>query len=176
MHTEDISALVKEAQRSPAAFAAVYDRYLTPVYRYLYSRVGNADDAEDLTAQTFLSALERLNSYQEKGTFGGWLFAIAHSKVIDHYRKEKPQTWLDPASTLAGKDNPPGDVEKHLELEKLALIINNLAPAEQEIIRLRYVAGLSFAEAAEALGKREDAVKKSLYRLLARVQSQMELP
>ena len=80
------------------------------------------------------------------------------------------------AGASRSRDDPPGDVEKNLELEKLALIINNLDPAEQEIIRLRYVAGLTFAEVAAALGKREDAVKKSLYRLLARVQSQMELP
>ena len=60
MHPDDIPALVKEAQRNPSAFGVVYDRYLTPVYRYLYSRVGNASEAEDLTAQTFLSALERL--------------------------------------------------------------------------------------------------------------------
>ena len=177
MHTdEDIPALVKEAQRNPAAFAALYDHYLAPLYRYLYSRVGNAADAEDLIAQTFLSALERLGSYSEKGAFGGWLFAIAHSKVIDHYRREKALSRLDSAGELAGGGDPPGDVEKRLELEKLAAILHNLSSDEQETIRLRYLAGLSFAEVAAALVKREDAVKKSLYRLLARVQSQMETP
>jgi RNA polymerase sigma-70 factor (ECF subfamily) len=180
MHPDDIPALVKEAQRSPAAFAAVYDRFLTPVYRYLYSRVGNAPDAEDLTAQTFLSALERLKSYRENGTFAGWLFAIAHSKVIDHYRRNRPQGGLESALEIAGDADPVGDVEKHLELEKLASILQTLSDDEQEIIRLRYVADLSFAEIAAALGKREDAVKKSLYRLLARLsvqfESQMETP
>ncbi len=176
MHPDDIPALVKEAQRSPSAFAALYDRFLTPVYRYLYSRVGNVSDAEDLTAQTFLSALERLSSYRENGTFAGWLFAIAHSKVIDHYRRNRPQGGLESARELAGEADPVRDVEKRLELEKLASILQTLSDDEQEIIRLRYVADLSFAEIAAALGKREDAVKKLLYRLLARVQGQMETP
>ena len=176
MHPDDIPALVKEAQRNPAAFAMLYDRFLTPVYRYLYSRVGNVSDAEDLTAQTFLSALERLTSYRENGTFAGWLFAIAHSKVIDHYRRHRPQGGLDSALEIAGDADPVGDVEKRLMLEKLASILQTLSDDEQEMIRLRYVADLSFAEIAAALGKREDAVKKALYRLLARVQSQMETP
>ena len=176
MHPDDIPALVKEARRNPAEFAALYDRYLMPVYRYHYSRVGNAAEAEDLTAQTFLTALERLSGYHENGTFAGWLFAIAHNKLIDHYRREKPQTGLDPAHETPATDDPAGDAEKHLELEKLAAIIQNLNEDEQELIRLRYSADLSFAEVAAALGKREDAVKKTLYRLLTRVQSQMETP
>jgi len=176
MHPDDIPALVKEAQRNPSAFGVVYDRYLTPVYRYLYSRVGNASEAEDLTAQTFLSALERLPSYREKGAFAGWLFAIAHSKVIDHYRRERSQSGLESAREVTSDSDPVGDAEKRLELEMLASILQNLSADEQEIIRLRYVADLSFAEIATALGKREDAVKKSLYRLLARVQGQMETP
>ena len=176
MHPDDIPALVKVAQRNPAAFAAVYERFLPPVYRYLYSRVGNVPDAEDLTAQTFLSGLERLNRYRENGTFAGWLFAIAHSKVIDHYRRQRPQAGLESVRELAAEADPVEDVEKRLELEKLSAILQTLSDDEQEIIRLRYVADLSFAEIAAALGKREDAVKKSLYRLLARVQSQMEAP
>jgi RNA polymerase sigma-70 factor (ECF subfamily) len=176
MHPDDLPALVKEAQRNPAAFAAVYDRFLTPVYRYLYSRLGNVAEAEDLTAQTFLAALERLNSYREHGTFAGWLFAIAHSKVVDHYRRERPQGGLESAQEIAGEADPAGEVEKRLDYRKLASLLQTLSAEEQEIIRLRYVADLSFAEIAAALGKREQAVKKSLYRLLARVQSQMETP
>jgi RNA polymerase sigma-70 factor, ECF subfamily len=180
MHPDDTPALVKEAQRNPSEFAAIYDCFLTPVYRYLYSRLGNVPDAEDLTAQTFLSALERLNSYRENGTFAGWLFAIAHSKVVDHYRRHRPQGRLESAQDVAGDADPAGDVEKRLELAKLASILQTLSEDEQEIIQLRYVADLSFAEVAAALGKREDAVKKSLYRLLARLsvqfESQMETP
>ena len=100
--------------------------------------------------------------------------------MIDHYRRNRPQGGLDSALEVAGDADPVGDVEKRLELEKLASILQNLSDDEQEIIRLRYVADLSFAEIAAALGKREDTVKKSLYRLLARLsvqfESQMETP
>jgi RNA polymerase sigma-70 factor (ECF subfamily) len=171
---EDIPTLVKEAQRNRSAFAAVYDHYLRPVYRYLYSRVGNPDDAEDLTTQTFLSALERLSSYRENGAFAGWLFAIAHNKIIDHYRRDKPHSGSEALLKMAGQDDPVGDAEKHQELEKLASILQHLSGDEQEIIRLRYAANLTFAEIAAALGKREEAVKKSLYRLLARLKDLLE--
>ena len=176
MYPDDTPALVKAAQRNPVAFAAVYDRFVTPVYRYLYSRAGNAADAEDLTAQTFLSALERLDSYRENGTFAGWLFAIAHHKVIDHYRRGRFLDGLELPSNLPGDADPSGDAEKRLELQKLAAILHNLSADEREILRLRFVADLSFAEIATALGKREDAVKKALYRLLGRVQTRMETP
>jgi RNA polymerase sigma-70 factor (ECF subfamily) len=176
MYPDDLPALVKIAQRNPATFAAIYDRFLTPVYRYLYSRVGNVADAEDLTAQTFLAALERLSRYRENGTFAGWLFAIAHSKVIDHYRRHRPQVGLDSAQEMAGEADVVEYVEERLDLAKLASIFQRLSEDEQEILRLRYVADLSFAEMAAVLGKREEAVKKSFYRLQARVQGQMETP
>ena len=60
------------------------------------------------------------------------------------------------------------------ELSRIRFLVNHLNEDEQELIRLRYVADLSFVEMAELLGAREDAVKKSVYRLLARLKGQME--
>ncbi|HEY4579705.1 MAG TPA: sigma factor [Candidatus Acidoferrales bacterium] len=66
---DDIAALVESARCDPAAFAGLYDRYVQPVYRYVRSRVGGAQEAEDLTAQTFLAALESLPRYRHTGRF-----------------------------------------------------------------------------------------------------------
>ena len=84
----DDAVLVRAARHDLAAFAALYRRYVTPIYRYLYSRVGNAADAEDLTAQTFVAALEGLPGYRERGNFAAWLFTIAHNKAADHHRQQ----------------------------------------------------------------------------------------
>jgi RNA polymerase sigma-70 factor (ECF subfamily) len=65
----DDSLIVRAARSDPAAFAPLYRRYVTRVYRYIYSRVGNNADAEDLTAQVFLAALEGLQRYHEQGNF-----------------------------------------------------------------------------------------------------------
>ena len=84
---ENITSLVAEAKTNSAAFAGLYEHFVQPVYRYLYSRVGSLHDAEDLTSQTFMAAFEGLPRYRERGHFAAWLFRIAQSKLMDYFRK-----------------------------------------------------------------------------------------
>ena len=88
-----------EFDRSPAAFAELYRQYLKPVYRYLYLKTGSPAEAEDLTSQVFLSALEGLPRYRHQGHFSAWLFSLARRKAADYYRSRKPQASLDEAET-----------------------------------------------------------------------------
>jgi RNA polymerase sigma-70 factor (ECF subfamily) len=169
-----LSALVAKAQANPAAFATLYDQFLKPVYRYLYRRTGSRADAEDLTAQTFLSALEALPRYREQGHFPAWLFAIAHSKLGTHWRAGRGQTGLDEIEEQGADPDLFGGVVRGQQLGQLNALLGALRDDEQELIRLRYVAGLPFGEIGALLGKNEGAVKKSLYRLLARLQNQLE--
>jgi RNA polymerase sigma-70 factor (ECF subfamily) len=66
---ENIPMLVEDAKDDPAAFGQLYNHYVQPVYRYLYSRAGTTHDAEDLTSQTFMAAFEYLPRYRERGQF-----------------------------------------------------------------------------------------------------------
>ena len=170
----NLSALANEAKTNPAAFADLYNQTIQPVYRYLRSHVQTVHEAEDLTSQTFIAAYENLPRYREKGHFSAWLFRIARSKLIDYYRTSKSETSLDVIENLAGMDNSLINFVQRDDLKKLKVLIRNLNENERDLIRLRYVADLPFSEIAEILGKREDAVKKSLYRLLATLKSQME--
>ncbi len=172
---DDVSRLIENARQNPLAFARLYDRFSKPIYRYLYSRVSNQTDAEDLTAQTFLTALEKLPRYRERGHFKAWLFTIARNKALDHFRKKQPELLLDGAEIRAGQNDLLADVIQSEQIQQLSALIRSLDQKEQELLRLRYVADLSFAEMATVLGKRQDAVKKSLYRLQARLQSQLEV-
>ncbi len=171
---EDISMLVKDAKDDPGAFGRLYDIYVQPVYRYLYSRVGTMHDAEDLTSQTFLTALEHLPRYRERGQFAAWLFRIARSKALDHFRRNRRELDLEEAEASVGGGDALVQVIQGEEINHLRSLIGNLSAEEQDLIRLRYVAELTFAEMADLLGKREEAVKQSVYRLLARLKSQME--
>jgi RNA polymerase sigma-70 factor (ECF subfamily) len=171
--TTDESALVRLAQTDAQAFGALYDRYVQRVYRYCFYRTNNAADAEDLTAQTFLAALEALPRYRQDGAFAAWLFSIAHKKVADYHRRI-PHLPLDESSLPAIQTDFGLDMEKSQRRESLLRLIRSLAEQERELIHLRYVAELSFAEIARVLHKKEDAVKKMLYRLSARLKSGLE--
>ena len=170
---ENESALVSAAQRDPAEFTALYDHYFQPIYHYLYSRVGNVPEAEDLTTQTFLAALEALPHYRHRGCFSAWLFTIARNKARDHYR-HKPVESLNESHPDQGED-PLAQVIHSDQIEQLASLLGSLKEEEQELIRLRCAAGLSFAEIGASLGRKEDTVKKAFYRLAARLQRQLEV-
>ncbi|MHB8819850.1 MAG: RNA polymerase sigma factor, partial [Bellilinea sp.] len=97
----DESDLVEAARKDLREFGVLYKRFVTPVFRYLYSRTGNLHEAEDITAQTFLIALETFERFRGDGHFSSWLFGIARNKVIDHYRQRKPVVPIEDAASEA---------------------------------------------------------------------------
>jgi RNA polymerase sigma factor (sigma-70 family) len=160
---------------APAAesFGALYDRWLQPVYRYVLSRVRNAQEAEDLTSQTFLTALEAFPRYREQGRAAAWLFTIARNKILDSARRKIPAPLPEDEDCPIYADDPAGGWDAEV-LIALRVRIASLSEEEQELIRLRYVADLSFSEMAAVVGKREEAVKKFLYRLVERLRKDLE--
>ena len=173
-HPENLTALAIEAKTNPAVFGKLYDHFVQPVYRYLYSRVGSRHDAEDLTSQTFIAAYEALPRYRERGHFSAWLFRIARSKLMDYFRRSNHEVDLDAMEIPIEEGDALNQVIQDEELSRLKSLLSRLGEKEQDLIRLRYVADLSFAEMAELLGKREATVRKSVHRLLARLKGQME--
>lgn len=170
----ELSELVARAQAAPLQFGPIYDRYIQPVYRYIYSRVMNPVEADDLVAQTFLSALEALPRYRDKGHFSAWLFSIARSKLMDHFRKHKREVAYERDLENGERVDLLGDLIQSQEVAQLATLIRELDEDKKELLRLRYVAGLSYAEMGALLKKKEDTVKKAVYRLLERLHRQME--
>jgi RNA polymerase sigma-70 factor (ECF subfamily) len=158
----------------PNAFSPLYDRYVQPIYRYLASRLGSSDEAKDVTSQTFLAAYEAFPGYRDQGHFSAWLFSIARSKLVDHLRKEYRQ---ERARDLTLDDHTLDPLQEIVQSERrqaLRRLLRSLPEEELELLRLRYVAGISFRDLAALLKKNEDAVKKNVYRLLARLHSQLE--
>jgi RNA polymerase sigma factor (sigma-70 family) len=171
----DDAVLVRAARRDPVAFAALYRRYVTPIYRYLYSRVGNAADAQDLTAQTFVAALEGLPGYHERGSFAAWLFTIAHNKAADHHRQQHPHLPLDEAlDSPDDGENPLTCMMQAEALQRLAALVAQLEEDKQELLRLRFTAGLTYCQIGTILGRSEGAVKMAMRRLLHRLEAEWE--
>ena len=174
MYNEDLSVLITKARENPAAFGRLYDLYVQPVFRYLFQRVGSQQDAEDLTSQTFIAAYESLTHYRGQKHFAAWLFSIARHKLMDYYRHKSSQPQMKELEEVPKEEDTLGKIILDEDLSQLRSLIQHLSNDEQDLIYLRYLAGLSYIEIAELLDKNMEAVKKSVYRLLARLKSQME--
>lgn len=169
--------ILAECRVNPTAFSGLYQRYLGRVYRYLYDRVRERAAAEDLTSQVFLAALENLPRYRHQGNFAAWLFSIARRKAADHFRQNREQVSLDGLEdALPGEDDPLPQVIAGEQMERLAQVIADLGEAEQELLRLRYAAELSFDEIGVLLKRNPAAVKMQLYRLLDRLGEKLQTP
>jgi RNA polymerase sigma-70 factor, ECF subfamily len=171
----DEADLIAAAKLDPREFGKIYHLYIQPIFRYLYSRIGSLPEAEDATAQTFLAALEALDRYHHQGHLAAWLFTIARGKAMDHFRAQRQQIPLEDAENVPAEIDLLQQVIQTEQIVALTRLINVLPEEELELIRLRYIAELSFSEIGHLLNRSEDAVKKSFYRLLARLQSQLEV-
>lgn len=177
---DDVIALVDAARDgSPDAFAALYDRYIDKVYRFIYFKCsGDKALAEDLTSETFIRALRRMKDFNWQGRdIGAWFITIARNLVYDHYKSGKARlevTGIDP-SGQRGDDivDPEHEALKSVTRAELAKAIAQLNEDQQEVIHLRFMQELSVAETAAAMEKTEGAIKamqfravKALYRLV----------
>jgi RNA polymerase sigma-70 factor (ECF subfamily) len=166
-----VMALVHAAQSGDGeAFGALYDRYVDMVHRYIAYRVNNHALAEDLTSETFLRALRRIESFRWQGRdFGAWLVTIARNLITDHfnssrYRLEHSTSDLVEAGADRNLEGPEGEVLAGITNATLLDAVKQLNPEQQECIVLRFLQGMSVAETAVVLGKNEGAIKALQYR------------
>lgn len=158
------------------ALGAIYDTYLLQVYRYVYSRVGNASDAEDITEEVFVRVVENIARFQWHDVpFTAWLFRIAHNQVVSHHRRRaaRPAAVSTDEHELDMEDTSPGPeaaIEHIMTVREVADACERLPDAQRRVISLRFAAGLSVKETAEALGKTENNVKVLQHKAIARLQ------
>jgi RNA polymerase sigma-70 factor (ECF subfamily) len=167
----EISALVERAKGyDHQALSKLCELYYRDVYAYVYYRVSNVQDAEDLTEDVFLKMVEGIDACRASGekSFLAWLFRIANNRVIDHYRRRAVRDHLPlDEQRLPMHSGPEGPVQNKLTRERLQRAIPKLTDDQQQVIVLRFVEGLSHAETAQVLGKSEGAVKALQHRGLA---------
>lgn len=160
-----IAALVTLAQQGDAeAFGLVYDAYVDSIYRYLYYRVGSHALAEDLTSETFLRALRRLDSFTWRGTdIGAWFVTIARNLVTDHAKSSRFKLEV-PTADMRDADRADEGIEDEVlgRLQSASLLgaVRRLKADQQECIVLRFLQGLTVAETALVMGRSQGAVKQ----------------
>jgi RNA polymerase sigma-70 factor (ECF subfamily) len=154
-------SLVRRAQkRDQEAFAQLYEEHIDKIYRYIALRIGNETEAEDMTQQVFLNALQSISSFKWRGIpFSAWLFRIAHNQVVDYLRKKKRTPVLLDESLPSGEDAPQQITERKLDIERLLKATRQLTEAQREVISLRFTSELPIAQVAKIMGKSQGAIK-----------------
>ena len=166
----DTNQLVAWAQCGDTeAFAALYMRYFDRVYGYLRMSLRDRHEAEDLTQQVFLKALDHLDTYElaPDRSFRPWLFRIARNLLIDHVKKHRPTLLEDPAEVFDRRRSAVGPADEATVQSTLAwmsdsevtLFIERLPLPQRQVITLHYMIGLSLEEIADVLGRSPGSVR-----------------
>jgi RNA polymerase sigma-70 factor (ECF subfamily) len=160
------------------AFSILYGNYQDAIYRYIFVRIGNAVEAEDLTEDVFVRAWEALPNYRPtEHPFKSWLYRIAHNLIVDHHRKRRPVAMIDDEMQHSpGMISLPEEIiEFNQEAHVLAEAIQQLGEEEQLVVVLRFMEGLSHREVAEVIGKSEAASRVIQHRALAALNKHLTL-
>ncbi|TMD58407.1 MAG: RNA polymerase sigma factor [Chloroflexi bacterium] len=168
--TEDAALAQRARDGDPQAFAALYDRYFELVYRYVYYRVREVEEAEDVTSEVFFRALRAMPRYEPRQPFLAWLYRIARNAVIDRARAARPRVSFEDA--LAHPDagdhvvDPDARILATDRRARLKTALGTLTAEQQEVVILRFVEGLSAEEVGKIMGKRPGTVRGLQFRAL----------
>lgn len=151
---------------------ALYQRYASGIFAYFYKQTASRDDAEDLLVEVFMAAMEqnKLAAMQE-AECKAWLWSVARNKAADYYRRitRHPSIKLRQVEETLYVDEaqePEQITLKHEEYAHLRATIAQLPELQQDVLQLRFAHGLSCAEIATVLEKKEGAVRMLLSRTL----------
>lgn len=170
----ELTALVKKAQDGDTdAFGKIYDAFLTPIYRYVVFRFPE-DLAEDLVADVFVKAWEKLHTYRVMAgvPFSAWLFRIARHAIIDAYRSEHGFEEISEELVDEDQENDPKvRTERTLSVATVRSALRKLPKDYRDVLLLHYVAGLGHSEVATALSMTEGYVRILKFRGLKKLQA-----
>lgn len=167
----DRELLARTAKGDTTAYGCLYDRYVDPIYRYIYFRLNNREESEDLVETAFLKTFEVIR--QDPGKIDQikpWLYRTAHNLVIDHYRTRKNHLPMDAvANKRDGKELPEMDVINGEEQSNLKRALEMLSPEQQQIVIFRFIHGLTHDETSEIMGLKASYLRVLQYRALQKL-------
>lgn len=169
---KDLLGLAMQGDKE--AYGKLYQLYLDQVYRYVYFKVGNKEDAEDITENVFVrtwTAIHNKKGHVVIENFKAWIYRAAHNLVIDHYRKKGSKQEQEVGEDLSStEESVEVTVEKDIENKELYEQIQKLDERLQQVIILRFLNGHSHAETARIIGIKPGHVRVLQYRALKQLQ------
>jgi RNA polymerase sigma-70 factor (ECF subfamily) len=157
-----LSGKEAESKKQVEALTRLYEEKYEKVARYIFVRIGDQQEAEDLASETFIRALRSLDSYQERGLpMEAWIFKIAHNLVIDYLRRASKKQMV-PIDDVVIQDsaNTEEAAESDIQIGKVSEALKLLPQSQREVIELRFFADLSSIEAGKVLNKKPGAVRE----------------
>lgn len=157
-----IKDIVVRAQKADvAAYGELYDMFFTQVYRFVYFRVGNREDAEDLTEQIFVKVFQKISTYQERGVpFEAWLLRIARNHVIDYWRTKREHLSLEKGVGEPDcRPTPEEEALGRIAYQEVLAAVQKLPETYQEIVILKFIEERDTHEIATILDKPDDQVR-----------------
>ncbi|MGD8813864.1 MAG: sigma-70 family RNA polymerase sigma factor [Anaerolineales bacterium] len=173
--TIDDELLIRSVKGDAEAFGNLYERHMLSIYRYMYARVGEVREAEDLTETVFIKVWQALPKFKMgKASFRTWLFRVAHNLLVDHFRTRKEELEL-PADSMLQSSSPLPE-EQVIAMERseyIGSVIRRLKPQYQQILTLRFINELSHEEAAQVMERSIGSVRVLQHRALKALQDQL---
>ena len=175
---EPVEELVLRARDGDAeAFGELYDLFHARLYRYFLANVRNRTEAEDLTAEVFAEAAQRIRGFEGNGpAFGGWLFAMARHDLYDISRRLRRRV-VEPVAEVPDRhleDDMADSVISRLDAGAIMWAVERLTDDQRQIITLKFAGDLSNEEISAATGKPVTAVKSLQHRALGTLKRLLE--
>lgn len=157
---EDRDLVLRARKGQVDAYNALVSRWETRIYNYLLRFTSNAEDAMDVSQDTFLKAYQNLVRLDDAGRFGPWLYRIAHNEAISHLRRRKPETELVDRAVGGSQGGRMAAVEVTLAVEAA---LGRLPEEQREAVILKVYEGFKFDEIAEILECPASTIKSRVY-------------
>ncbi len=167
----DQDLLQRARQLKTEALADIYDQYSTPIFRYAFRLLGDADLAEDCVAETFNRFVTSLaQGGGPQNHLRAYLYRVAHNWIVDHYRSRANTDWVDLKEDIAAEMDTAHEAQQQLEKLELRQLLMRLPYEQRQVIVLRYLEEWPAEEVAESMNKTIGAVKALQHRGIAALQ------
>jgi RNA polymerase sigma-70 factor (ECF subfamily) len=156
----------------PGRFEEIYDEHVVPIYRFIYARVGNRPDAEDLAAQVFMRAVEQLDTTRDAGQIVSWLYRVSQNAIADYWRAFYRLPIIGTDQVAPGWEPPqPGDVQEApgktaAAVLRVKRVLEQLPQRYALVLELRFLQRMTVAETAKRMGISHGNAKILQYRAL----------
>ncbi|MBT3363184.1 MAG: sigma-70 family RNA polymerase sigma factor [Chloroflexi bacterium] len=160
-----------------AMLTSCFNQYFDRIARYIYVRLGDKAEAEDLASEVFLKAYKSLDTFKKREVpMQAWLFKIAHNLLVDHHRKHSKMktVQIDDKLQIADKSDPMQAAMANLEYGKVLKAMDKLTQDQRQVVELRFFGGLTSEEVGNVMNKSNGAVRQMQSHAIKRLRQLLE--